>query len=166
MSDSVQPHRRPPTKLLCPWDSPGKNTGVDCHFLLQCMKVISESEVAQSSPTLSDLMDCSLPGSSIHGIFQARVLEWVQSPSPYIVRAFFINHLDCCALKSIPMFTRRPWFPQVALLTECKRDPKADLIPGDAGDVGSIPGSGRSPGGGHGSPLQYSCPVDREPGGL
>ena len=59
-----------------PWDSPGKNTGVGCHFLLQCMKVKSESEVAQSSPTLRDPMDCSLPGSSIHGIFQARVLEW------------------------------------------------------------------------------------------
>ena len=60
----------------CPWDSPGKNTGVGCHFLLQCMKVKSESEVAQSCPTLSDPMDCSLPGSSIHGIFQTRVLEW------------------------------------------------------------------------------------------
>ena len=59
-----------------PWDSPGKNTGVGCHFLLQCMKVKSESEVTQSCPTLSDPMDCSLPGSSIHGIFQARVLEW------------------------------------------------------------------------------------------
>ena len=59
------------------WDSPGKNTGVGCHFLLQCMKVKSESEVAQSYPTLRDPMDCSLPGSSIHGIFQARVLEWV-----------------------------------------------------------------------------------------
>ena len=59
-----------------PWDSPGKNTGVSCHFLLQCMKVKSESEVAQSCPTLSDPMDCSLPGSSAHGIFQARVLEW------------------------------------------------------------------------------------------
>jgi len=59
-----------------PWDSPGKNTGVGCHFLLQCMKVKSESEVAQSCPTLSDPMDCSLPGSSVHGIFQARVLEW------------------------------------------------------------------------------------------
>ena len=58
-----------------PWDSPGKNTGVGCHFLLQCMKMKSESEVAQSCPTLSDLMDCSLPGSSVHGIFQARVLE-------------------------------------------------------------------------------------------
>ena len=59
-----------------PWDSPGKNTGVGCHFLLQCMKMKSESEAAQSCPTLSDPMDCSLPGSSIHGIFQARVLEW------------------------------------------------------------------------------------------
>ena len=60
-----------------PWDSPGKNTGVGCHFLLQCMKVKSESEVAQSCPTLCDPMDCSLPGSSCHGISQARVLEWV-----------------------------------------------------------------------------------------
>ena len=59
-----------------PWYSPGKNTGVGCHFLLQCMKVKSESEVAQLCPTPSDLMDCSLPGSSVHGIFQARVLEW------------------------------------------------------------------------------------------
>ena len=60
-----------------PWDSPGKNTGVGCHFLLQCMKVKSESEVAQLCPTLSDPMDYSLPGAFIHGIFQARVLEWV-----------------------------------------------------------------------------------------
>ena len=59
-----------------PWDSPGKNTGVGCHFLFQCMKVKSESEVAQSCPTLSDPIDYSLPGSSVHGIFQARVLEW------------------------------------------------------------------------------------------
>ena len=76
MSDSVQPHRWQPTRLPRPWDSPGKNTGVGCHFLLQCMKVKSESEVARSSLTLSDPMDSSLPGSSIHGIFQARVLEW------------------------------------------------------------------------------------------
>ena len=72
----VWPHRRQPTRLPRPWDSPGKNTEVGCHFLLQCIKVKSESEVAQSCPTLSDPMDCSLPGSSIHGIFQARVLEW------------------------------------------------------------------------------------------
>ena len=77
MSDSVRPHRRQPTRLPHPWDSPGKNTGVGCHFLLQCMKVKSESEVAQSCQTLWDPMDCSPWGSSIHGIFQARVLEWV-----------------------------------------------------------------------------------------
>ena len=65
-----------PTRLLRPWDSPGKNTGVGCHFLLQCVKVKSESEATQSCPTLSDPMDCSLPGRSAHGIFQARVLEW------------------------------------------------------------------------------------------
>ena len=64
-------------QLLRPWDSPGKNTGVGCHFLLQCTKVKSESEVAQSCPTCCDPMDCSLSGSSVHGIFQARVLEWV-----------------------------------------------------------------------------------------
>ena len=69
-------HRWQPTRLPCPWDSPGKNTGVGCHFLLQCMKVKRESEVAQSCPTLSDPMDCSLAGSSVHGIFQVRVLEW------------------------------------------------------------------------------------------
>ena len=73
MSDSVRPHRWQPTRLPRPWDSPGKNTGVGCHFLLQCMKVKSESEVSQSCPTLRDPMDCSPPGSSIHGIFQ--VLE-------------------------------------------------------------------------------------------
>ena len=72
MSNSVRPHRWQPTRLPCPWDSPGKNTGVGCHFLLQCMKAKSESEVTQSCPTLSNPMDWSLPGSSIHGIFQAR----------------------------------------------------------------------------------------------
>ena len=81
MSDSVRPHRWQPTRLPCPWDSPGKNTGVGCHFLLQCMKVKSESEVAQSCPTPSDPMDCSLPGFSVHGIFQAKVLEWGAIPS-------------------------------------------------------------------------------------
>ena len=76
MSDSVRPHRPQPTRLRRPWNSPGKNTGVGCHFLFQCMKVQSESEVAQLCLTLSDAMDCSPPGSSVHGIFQARVLEW------------------------------------------------------------------------------------------
>ena len=89
MSDSVRPHRRQPTRLTRPWDSPGKNTGVGCHFLLQCVKVKSESEVAQSCPTPSDPMDHSLPGSSIHGIFQARVLERgavaFSEASPYVL---------------------------------------------------------------------------------
>ena len=76
MSDSVWLHRRQPTRFPRPWDSPGKNTGMGCHFFLQCMKGKSESEVAQSCLTLHNPMDCSLPGSSIHGIFQARVLEW------------------------------------------------------------------------------------------
>ena len=73
---TLRPHRWQPTRLPRPWDSPGKNTGVGCHFLLQCMKVKSESEVTQSCPTLSNPMDCSLPDSSVHGIVQARVLEW------------------------------------------------------------------------------------------
>ena len=73
---TLRPHRWQPTRLPRPWDSPGKNPGVGCHFLLQCMKVKSESEVAQSCPTLSDPMDCGLPGPSVHGISQARVLEW------------------------------------------------------------------------------------------
>ena len=76
MSDSVRPHRRQPTRLRRPWDSPGKNTGVGCHLLLQCMKVKSQSEDAQSYPTFSDPMDCRLPGSSVHEIFQVKVLEW------------------------------------------------------------------------------------------
>ena len=99
VSDSVQPHRRQPNRLSHPWDSPGKNTGVGCHFLLQCMKVKSESEVAQSCLTLSNLMDCSLPGSSVHGILQARVLTGVgchcllHQSSPLIgIWDFLISH--------------------------------------------------------------------------
>ena len=77
MSNSVRPHRWQRTRLPRPWDSPGKNAGVGCHVLLQCMKVKSKSEDAQLCLTLSDPMDCSLSGSSVHDIFQARVLEWV-----------------------------------------------------------------------------------------
>src|SRR5574337_648994 len=77
MSNSVQRHRQQPTRLPRPWEAPGKNTEVGCHFLLQCMRVKRESEVTQSCLTPSNPMDCSLPGSSVHGIFQARVLEWV-----------------------------------------------------------------------------------------
>ena len=105
MYNSVQPHRWQPTRLPRPWDSSGKNNGVGCHFLLQCMKVKSESEVAQSCPTLSDPVDCSLPGSSIHGIFQARVLEWgaiafSTSQSAlviYLTVSTFIN-VKCCLM--------------------------------------------------------------------
>ena len=78
--DSVRPHRQQPTRLPRPWDSSGKNTGVGCHFLLQCLKVKSESEVAQSCQTLHDPMGYSPPGSSVRGIFQARMLEWVAMP--------------------------------------------------------------------------------------
>ena len=115
MSDSVRPHRQQPTRLPRPWDSTGKNTGVRCHFLLQCMKVKSESEVAQSCLTLSNPVGCSLPGSSIHGIFQARVLEWgaiaFSKAMPYVCLSFpqcladhspliitLIAHLACKAL--------------------------------------------------------------------
>ena len=97
MSDSVRPHRQQPTRLPRPRDSPGKNTGVGGHFLLQCMTVKSESEVAQSCLTLRNPMDCSLPGSSVHGIFQARVLEW--GAIAFSVKAFnkpffLLNLLD------------------------------------------------------------------------
>ena len=82
VSDSVRPHRRQPTRLPHPWDSPGKNTGVGCHFLLQCMKVKNESEVAQSCLTLSDFMDYSLPDSSIHGFSRQEYWSGVPLPSP------------------------------------------------------------------------------------
>ena len=101
MSDSVRPHRQQPTRLPHPSDSPGKNTGVGCHFLLQCMKMKSESEVTQSCLALSDPMDCSLPGSSVHGIFQARVLEWgAIAFSKYYARAAVIKYLQLGGLKN------------------------------------------------------------------
>ena len=90
-----------------PWDSPGKNIGVGCHFLLQCMKVKSESEVAQSCPTLRDPMDCSLPGPSIHGIFRARVLEWGPLPSPMAGTRPSNSALAAhCTLGCSPLFFR------------------------------------------------------------
>ena len=81
MSNSVRPHRWQPTRLPHPWDSPGKNTGVGCHFLCQCMKVKSEREVSQSCPTLRDPMDCSLPGSSSMGF--SRQEHWSGVPVPW-----------------------------------------------------------------------------------
>ena len=101
LSNSVRPHRQQPTRLPRPWDSPGKNTGVGCHLLLQCMKVKSESEGAQSCPTLSDPMDCSLPGSSTHGIFQARVLEWAAI-------AFSASKALACTNTTYSLYTQAP----------------------------------------------------------
>ena len=89
MSGSVWPHRRQPTRLPHPWDSPGKTTRVGCHFLLQCMKLKSESEVAQSCPTLSDPMDCSLPGSSVHGFSRQEYWSGVPLPSPEFQLSYF-----------------------------------------------------------------------------
>ena len=104
----MRPHRLQPTRLLHPWDSPGKNAGVSCHFLLQCMKVKSESDVAQPCMTLRDPMDCSLQSSSVRGIFQARILEWVAiSPSREIFPTQGLNlHILCllyCQTGSLPL---------------------------------------------------------------
>ena len=98
MSASVQPHRWQPTRLPHPWDSPGKNTGVGCHFLLQCMTVKSEREVGQSCLTLSDPMDCSPPGSSAYGILQARALEWGAIAFCSPVMSFVLLWASCSAL--------------------------------------------------------------------
>ena len=113
MSDSVRPHELQPTRLLSPWDSPGKNTGAGCHFLLQYMKVESESEVAQSCPTLSNPMDCSLPGSSIHGIFQATVLEWGAIAFSQIFTLKISNSWD----KMIESLCSNFWFKPMLIFT-------------------------------------------------
>ena len=89
---TLQPHRRQPTRLPSPWDSPGKNTGVHCHFLLQGMKVKSESKVTQSCPTLNDPMDCSLPGSSIHGFSRQEYWSGVPLPSPKSAQCY-VNYI-------------------------------------------------------------------------
>ena len=112
MSDSVRPHRQQPTRLPHPWDSPGKNTEVGCHFFLQYIKVKSETEVAQSCPTLRDPMDCSPPGSSAHGIFQARVLEWVGIAfSDFVVYLKVIRHCEstCTPVKVKKENNRENW---------------------------------------------------------
>ena len=117
---------RQPIRLHCPWDFPGKNTGAGCHFLLQCMKVKSENEVAQSCLTLCDPMDCSLPGSSVHGIFQARVLEWGAIAFWYPIdhkgkerkkRAFTFTHPKSHDLSQLPVTWPLPH--HMPLLLEC-----------------------------------------------
>ena len=160
----MRPQRRQPTRLLGPWDSPGKNTGVGCHFLLQCMKVKSESEIAQSCLTLSDPMDCSPAGSSVHGIFQARVLEW---------------ECRCLASSKMPLNTHLKGFNHVGFSTWVyhKDHHKFRGFPGDsdgkesasnAGDPGLIPGLGRSSGAGmttYSSILAWIISWTEEPGG-
>ena len=112
MSNSVRPHRWKPTRLPHPWDSPGKNPGVGCHFLLQSVKVKSEREVTQSCLTLSDSMDCSLPGSSVHGIFQARVLEWgAIAFSDSWLRHFYCGH---CKPEPLPVDWEQELFTTVS----------------------------------------------------
>ena len=131
MSDSVRPHRRQPTRLHHPWNSPGKNTGVGCHFLLQCGKVKSESEVAQSCPTLSNPMDYSPPGPPSMGF--SRQEYWSGVPLPSL---------------------RDRLHTPVLMGFLCDSAGKESAS--NAGDLGSIPGLERSPGEGNGSPLQYS----------
>ena len=96
----MQPHRQQPTRLSCPWDSPGKNTGVGCHFLLQCMKVKSQSEVAQSCPTVSNPMDCSPTGSSVHKLNKRddNIQPWC-TPSPILNQS--VVPCNCCFMTCI-----------------------------------------------------------------
>ena len=126
MSDSVRPHRQKPTRLPHPWDSPGKDTGVGCHFLLQCMKGKSESEAAQLCPTLHNPMVCSLPGSSIHGIFQARVLEWgaiafsmLFSRTPHLVECNFPFSPYFLLLFFLQLFVEPPQIVSVYTFSQC-----------------------------------------------
>ena len=98
---TVRPHRQQPTRLPRPWDSPGKNTGVGCHFLLQRMKMKSENEVAQLCSTLSNPMDCSLPIASVHWIFQARDWGGVQLPSPYFLCTYPLYPKTCFAISFV-----------------------------------------------------------------
>ena len=116
MSDSVRPHRQQPIRLPCPWDSPGKNTGVGCHVLLQCMKVKSESEDAQSCPTLCYPMDCNPPGSSTHRIFQARVLEW--DAIAFSIHLLYQMYLICSGRKNLRNHTRtiRPFHRSIKII--------------------------------------------------
>ena len=101
MSDPVRPQRLQPIRLPRPWDSPGKNTGVGCHFLLQCMKVKSESEVAQSCPTLGDPMDCSLPGSSVHGFSRQEYWSGVPLPSPNTTLNLVLIYCDATEVDTL-----------------------------------------------------------------
>ena len=132
MSDSVWSQRWQPTMVPCPWDFPGKNNGVACHFLLQCMKMKSESEVTQLRPTPSDPMDCSLPGSSVHGIFQARVLEWGAIAFSDVIYGFYLFIFSswlCCPLRSQNSPQTLQWEDFWCLETSPSRLPPRDGSP-------------------------------------
>ena len=137
MSNSVRPYRRQPTRLPCPWDSPGKNTGMGCHFLLQCMKIKSENEVTQSCPTPSNPMDCSLPGSSVHGIFQARVLEWVAIA--FSALYVLLTHITLTTISDKYSY----YFYLIVAYTTCRRrqwQPTSVLLPGKSHGWRSLEG--------------------------
>ena len=159
----MEPHRRQPTRLPYPWDSPGKNTGVGCHFLLQCLKVKSEREVVQLCLTLSDPMDCSPPGSSVHGTFQARVLEWgavaFSSALCYVTQN--VNQK-----KNPQKGSQKQWNHfYLKILGGFPGGSEGKVSAGNEGDLGSIPGPGRYPREGNGNQLWYSClenPMDGE----
>ena len=139
MSDSVQPHRWQPTRLPNPWDSLGKNTRVGCHFLLQCMKGKSESEVAQLCLTLSDPMDCSPLGSSIHGIFQAKVLEW---------GAIFFSYIDILGISKLKWTGMGEFdfcFVIIFCFLEVKQDFKMESPSNSALMLPSTPQAGANP---------------------
>ena len=152
MSNSVRPHRRQLTRLPRPWASPGKNTGVGCHFLLQCMKVKSESEVAQSCPTLSDPMDCSPPGSSIHGIFQERVLEWgaiafsdmhlyihIILYKEFTIRRLFMQLWRLTSFKISMLETEKSWWFKFQSMSENQQSQWRSLSPKITGsDLNSV----------------------------
>ena len=115
---TVRPPRRQPTRLRRPWDSLGKNTGVGCHFLLQCMKVKSESEVTQSCLTLRDPMDCSPPGSSIHGIFQARVLEWGAIVFSTVPPQEYLNSSSIYYKGEMYFDDHYLWYPKLSMIED------------------------------------------------
>ena len=140
----MQPQRQQPTRLPRPWDSPGKNTGVGCRFLLQCVKVKTESEVAQSCPTLCDPMDCRLPGSSIHGIFQARVLEW--GAIAFCIGRFISLCLPLSRAPQVVLVVKNPpanangFNPWLRKIWRRKRQPTPVFLPGECQRQGSLVG--------------------------
>ena len=164
MFDSVRPHRWQPTRLPHPWGCPGKNTGVGCHFLLPCMRVKSESEVAQSCPTFSDPMDYSLPGSSIHGIFQARVLEWIAISFSII---FHFHAWEAWWAAVYGVSQSRTWLKWLSLAAMVLSSFPGGLASKkstcNVGDLDLIPGLGRCPGGRHSNYniLDWRIPMDR-----